>query len=277
MKHLILLFLLLGGTTAAQAQFLKKLENAAKRAAEQTIEDRVEQGTRKTVNKTIDKGVDGAQRDTTSSDTPSMNPFGGGSAKAASEYHFDIKVVMEMTQPKEDPMTLVQRTSETAVMTEMPQAGAKSIMDLENNVTVTIMEEQKTAMIMSNKWAGKVAEQAAEQAEEEQGEYSVVETGRTRDILGYHCKEYHIKDNKSGEYSEVWMTDEIDSAYARSQQGVWESLKMEAPVNQTAATGMLMEMTHFDKKGKQDFQLRVLEYAEEEHTLEMNDYSVMAF
>lgn len=263
--------LLLAGLSG-EAQILDRMEKAAKRAAERTIEKRVERGTEKAINKTIDKGVDGAKRDTSSTTTSgtTLNPFANKNVKAASSYSFTTKVTMLFERPKEDNMDLVQYTGEGAMMIDVAEVGGCSIIDWENNVTITLMEEDKSAFIMSmDRISGMVVENVEEEAD--MSGYTFVETGRTKQIIGYTCNGYQVKDNETGEATEALYTDEVGNIYAESMYGVWNTLKIDAPIDETMLTGMLMKMTHYDKKGKQDFHLLVTGYEKVERVVNMND------
>ena len=115
-KYILLAFLSFGLSYNAEAQFLKKLKKKAEQAAERTVlrkTDEIVSGkTEKTIDNVAEGNADGNENkkpkdtvssnepvnQTTTSRSPSSNPFGGGkkAEKLPESYAFDWEYKTEM-------------------------------------------------------------------------------------------------------------------------------------------------------------------------------------
>ncbi|GAB2500233.1 DUF4412 domain-containing protein [Algoriphagus taiwanensis] len=203
MKKLILICTIAGITTVlpAQAQLLKKIQNAAQNAAQST-----------TTPKNEKEGK-----------SPMEGLLGGmmQAADTESSYDFTGYMVMEVTsinkKGKADPPSRINYllTDNTDFMgmsfadPKTPENITTTIMDVKNQAMVILMdnEGQKTSIAMKvdyDKIQEMVDEEADGQMEEEN--YSVTKTGNKKDILGYTCEEYLVKsEDGQGNY---WVTEE---------------------------------------------------------------------
>ncbi|TDQ18663.1 uncharacterized protein DUF4412 [Algoriphagus boseongensis] len=204
MKKSILGLLVLAAvsfSTTAQAQLLKKIQNAAQNAATNAASSKAEK-------ESSDK----------------MGDLIGGMMQPApteSAYQFTGYMVMEVTatdkKGKSDPPSrinyLLGDNVEFMGMSfsdpKTPQNTTTTIMDTKNQAMVMLLdnEGQKSSMAMKmdyDKIQDMVDEEASDQMKTE--DYQITKTGNTKDILGYPCEEFLVKtEDGEGRY---WVTKE---------------------------------------------------------------------
>lgn len=202
MKKILLTYLILGAIAVsfpAQAQLLKKIQNAAQSAAQSAT--------------------------TPKSDNGGNNPLSGmmggmmQPANTESSYGFTGYLIMEVTSTDkkgktEDPAQIKYLLTKDAQFMGMTFEDPKSkgsttttIMDSKNQAMVILMEDKgnKSSMAMKmdfDKMQGMVDEEIENQT---QDDYTLTKSGNKKTILGYPCEEYIvINEDGKGEY---WITE----------------------------------------------------------------------
>lgn len=203
MKKLTLI-LLLGfsiSTLTAQAQLLKKIQNAAQNAAQGTTTSKSEKE-----GKSPMEGLLGGMMQV--ADTESAYDFSG---------YMIMEVIITSKKGKAEPPSrinyLLSDNPEFMGMAysdpKTPENITTTIMDVKNQAMVILMDDkgQKSSIAMKMDYdqiQEMVDEEAGEQLEEEG--YSITKTGNKKEILGYSCEEYLVKsEDGQGNY---WVTEE---------------------------------------------------------------------
>ncbi len=254
MKKAILSILILATSMAifpAQAQLLKKIQNAAAQGVENAATKRTNQASEKATNDAID-GLFGGL----------MQP-----APTETDYSFTGYMVMEVTSTDkkgkpEDPVQIQYLLSSGTdfmgmVFVDPKKSGTvtTSIMDTKNQAMVILLEDkgQKSSMAVKldfDKVQGMVDEEAEDQLE--QPDYKITKTGNTKTILGYPCEEYLVNtEDGEGRY---WVTEKpIDGFSMFSPQSnpmvSSKTIDRYTSLFSNAPKGSFMEMVFTDKEG----------------------------
>ena len=95
-----------------------------------------------------------------------------------------------------------------------PDANTTMIFDLKNEASILLMdsdgEKNSFAFKLNNEDLLEMAE-AQEKSDSESEEITMEKTGKTKDILGYACEEFHVKSEDGEGY--YWVTKEPISGY----------------------------------------------------------------
>lgn len=126
-----------------------------------------------------------------------------------------------------------------------------SIFDIQNNITVTLMEGMGMKM-------GVVLNVDFENTKEKENNQTFEKTGNKKEILGYTCEEYVFEDEKS--ITSVWISNSEDlnivaafNAMSSDKNASSKSLPAGAP------SGMLMETTTMNKSKKDVMTMKVVD------------------
>ncbi len=186
-------------TIKADAQFFKKIAKKAQQTAERTLEKKVEEKTEKETSNIFDSTLnknEGAASGTINA-----------SAKTPSNFYFDYQFKMLMENDKKaSKLDYLFSSNGEYFATKIPDKnGANnsiSVIDFANNKMHMFMENKGKKSLMSTKLnMQKQTDKAIEATN-----YKIVETGNTKKILGYSCKEYKVSGtNLEGT---VWVTAE---------------------------------------------------------------------
>jgi hypothetical protein len=261
----------------AEAQLLKKIQNAAAQGVENAATKRTSQASEKATNDAID------------------GMFGGLMQPAPTEtnYSFTGYMVMEVTSTDkkgkaEDPVQiqyLLSSNTEFMGMTfEDPQKAemtTTTIMDTKNQAMVILLEEkgERSSMALKldyDKVQGMVDKEAEDQLE--QPDYKITKTGNTKTILGYTCEEYLVTtEDGEGRY---WVTEEpIDGVSMFSPQSnpmvSSKTIERYSSMFSNAPKGTFMEMIFTDTEGAiTDMKVVELE-TDNPREFQMSDYPNM--
>ena len=190
--------------------------------------------------------------------------------KHENSYTFKKKLNYQITDKKEKVNNLKYHFgNDGAVMNSFDETEMTTILDMKNQVSITIDEDKKTAMVMSTKMLGKLMTGGSKESTA-----TVTKTGKTKDILGYSCDEYLIVDKK--QTFNVWITEEITMDYTEIAKGFAKWTKTPINSDVIGSNGFMMEMTSYNKKGEQDAHMLITEYEEVETTVNLSDYEVTA-
>ncbi|WP_111670043.1 DUF4412 domain-containing protein [Algoriphagus litoralis] len=254
MKKVILSTLILGGlllAIPAQAQLLKKIQNAAANAATNAATNKANEKAEKAGNNALEGMMGGM-----------MEP-----ATTESEYSFTGFMVMEVTSTdkkgkSEEPVRINYLLSQEPEFMGMnfqdpkkPENTTTTIMDTKNEAMVMLMSSdgQKSSFAIKMDYE-KVQELVDEEAEEqlENPEYKLTKTGNTKTILGYDCEEWLVvSEDGEGRY---WITEKpIDglSIFSPQSNPMVSNKTMERYTSMfsNAPKGSFMEMIFTDTDG----------------------------
>lgn len=262
---------------SAEAQFIKKIQKAANRGIENAIQQKVEQEATKITQKQLEKlfsDMYGDSEDGAPSgiDMSQIMKGIGEPVDTESAYDFFGHIVFEMKSTDEkgkvaDPVLMKSYLSTSADYTGMeivdpknPKAMTSLVFDIKNQASVVFLDNKGEKSSFAYKMNFDGLDEAIDEeldAKAEDYEVSVEKTGRTKDILGYECEEYHIK-NEEGE-GFYWITDTPIGGYS----SFWSS-------NSPLMTSKTQEKyaEHFNNMPKGNF-MELTYTSEESGTMEM--------
>lgn len=217
---------------SAEAQFGNVLKRAAKRGAERAAEKQVEKQTEKIVNRELEKQFvkifgEYDESQSVGIDMSSVFASMGQNVDTEDQYSFSGNIIMEMktTNEKgkaEDPMKVKSYLGNSTDYSGMEVIDANNkkgemgimIFDMKNDASIILMESEGEKSSMSFKLNAATIEAYTDQALEEQENdesYSFTKTGKTKNILGYSCDEYHVTSSEGEGY--YWVTTETIGGY----------------------------------------------------------------
>ena len=249
--------LILCVSAPVNAQFLKKLSKKIENAAEKAVERKVEQKTTKETEKAFDSTFNKKKKKKTTNDNGGRSISGFSKINPANSYSFNNKAIMHIKTGKEE-MDADYYLSESddffgmTIKDKRVQDDFFMVYDVAREAVFTFMENngQKMKMGLSFK---------TEDEDIDTPEFKIVETGKTKSILGYHCKEYKM----TGENitAAIWVTKDVDIRFPNT----FHSVKKKKSDNQLwmkDLDGWAMEMEMVDTSGKKP------------HTIIMNCLSI---
>lgn len=291
----ILLFsALFGLSTTSEAQFIKKLKQAASQGMENAIEQKVEEEAQKMMARQLEKQLAGlygedAQGAPVNFDMNKILAGIGEEVPTADSYEFTGFVTMELQTKDEkgksmDPMTMKSFLGQNSEYTGMEISDPKNpstitimIFDMENKASILLMENEET----KNSFAYKldfddVLDETSVSVEE--SNFKIEKTGNTKDILGYTCDEYFVKsEDGQGTY---WITEDLinGSNSFWSSNSPFASSKMQEKYADHFANmpkGNFMEMDFTSTDGS-EVMMKVIDIqASQPKTFKMSDYPNM--
>lgn len=193
-------------TTPAEAQLLKKIQNAASQGAQNAINKKVESEAEKAASKELDKMFTGMI---------------GEPAETETEYLFSGYMVMEVTSTdkkgkKEEPVKINYLLSPSSEYNGMwfqdeknPEMQTSTILDGKNQATIILINDGSSKSSMAIKMDQQTLQNWVDEEVEEEistPDYKLEKTGNTKSILGFECEEYLIA-SEDGQ-AQYWVTKE---------------------------------------------------------------------
>ena len=207
MKKYILGSMILAGVSLsfnAEAQLLKKIQNAAQNAAQSAAQKSASEKAENASSNAMEGLLGGM-----------MQP-----APTESEYNFSGYMIMEITSTDkkgktDEPMHMNYLLSKDTQFMGMaftdpknPSTHTATVIDQKNEAMVLFLEDggKKSSMAMKMD-LNKIQNMVDEEAEEtiEKPDYEITKTGNTKQILGYTCEEYLVK-SEDGE-GHYWVSE----------------------------------------------------------------------
>ncbi len=231
MKNLTLncLLIILGiiFSTPAEAQFIKKLKQAASQGMENAIEQKVEEEAEKMMRKEIENQLarmygENGQSGPIEFDMDKILESLGEEIPTESSYDFLGFVDLELISTDEngkaqEPIYLKSFLGESTSYTGMampdpnnPSASNYMIFDTNNKASILLMENEGTKSSFAYKLDfDQIANDSSGigELDYKASDFSITKTGNTKDLLGYTCDEYHVK-SSDGE-GNYWITEKM--------------------------------------------------------------------
>ncbi len=231
LSHFIILVFIFTLSFSAEAQFIKKIQNAANRGVEKAIQQKVEKEANKMTERQLEKlfsDMYGDSSDSTSYGRLDMGKVLAGMGEPVDtedEYDFFGHIVFEMTSTDEkgksaDPVLMKSFLSKSADYTGMEIVDPKNaeamttmVFDLKNQASIVFLDNKGNKSSFAFKMdLDDVDELIEDQAETNLNDITLEKTGRTKDILGYDCEEYHVRSEDGEGY--YWVTEEPIGGYS---------------------------------------------------------------
>ncbi|PZX53849.1 uncharacterized protein DUF4412 [Algoriphagus ratkowskyi] len=225
-NYVIPLFFLVLISFSAEAQFIKKIQNAANRGIENALERKVEQEATKFTEHQLEKlfadmygGSDGATA--SGIDMSAIMKGMGEPVDTESSYDFFGHIVLEMNSTDEkgkkaDPVLLKSYLAKSTEYTGMELVDPKNkgavtsmVFDMKNKASIIFLDNKGQKSSFAYKMDFDAVNETLEDeiiSDVDDMDVTIEKTGNTKEILGYQCEEYHVK-NEDGE-GYYWITDE---------------------------------------------------------------------
>lgn len=267
-------------TFNTSAQIVERLKKEVKSNTEKKVLENIEsENSNENFNRkrpgrnSLTNDEESKQVKTTSSDSSTTS----SSAEVEESYIFTNEMEAEILSTNKkgvanEPSTIIFAFGENCFMNEVTNEKTKirNILDYSNNVSIMLNEDQKTATVMSLKFANKFMKSV------KSDDYVITKTGNTKTILGYNCEEYILESDKIIVHS--WVTNEIEMEYSKELQSYIS--KQFPQINFTnddenASKSLTLESHSTNKKKpkeKTDFYIRRIEKVDNQ--IHLNNYSV---
>lgn len=284
----------------ANAQIGKRIQERIKKNTERKIEDKIVNKADKKSDQVLDsifkkRKRPGATRSSDENSTEeSTNSTGSGfdiagmmNASYESSYTLDQEFKVEIRtkekkKKKEEVVNMDMFYGKGCYMMVMQDKEGKTVpmktlMDLKNNSSLMLNDEEMTGMAISMDFmTDKISEAIANDQDSTDVNYTFTKTGKTKMIAGYSSDEYLIETDEST--MNVWYTDDItidihDNMSEFSMFGSFSGAMANTPKGQAA--GMMMESHMVEKTGKQGtFDYIVKEVNLVPSTVNIGDYTM---
>ena len=240
-KKGVLLLVTLCFFTTSNAQFWKKITKRAEQAASDAVERKVEEKAARETEKTFDTIFNNQGK-----------MFKGKKAKKLDNYSFSHQYVMEVISDNDTTDITYYLTNEHAYMGSSFTGGKDqefvTVMDLPNSAIHTFMDLGGKKSMSSFK----VDFEEVDEAEMNMNEFTIDATGKTKEIIGYPCKEYLVTGHHLS--GRVWVTEDADiSVQMAFSQLKSKKIKRLKGMNQSWLSmidGLALEMKMMDYSQK---------------------------
>ncbi|MDR7130655.1 hypothetical protein J2X69_003012 [Algoriphagus sp. 4150] len=236
LRSSILLVVVSSLSLSVEAQIMRKIQNAANRGVEKALERKVEDEASKMTERQVEKIFsdmygDSEDRASGSIDFSKIMKGLGEPVDTEDQYDFFGHIVLEMTSrdnkgKTSDPVLFKSYLAKSSNYTGMelvdpkkPEAMTSMVFDMKNQASIVFLENKGE----KSSFAYKMDLDAIDDAVSDHldtlsvGDVVVKKTGKTKDILGYPCEEYHVK-NEDGE-GYYWVTNKAIGGYS----SLWSS------------------------------------------------------
>ncbi len=195
-------------------------------------------------------------------------------------YKFDSYVQMSLTNLGDKAVVydgyLTKEGDATAILITDGGTNSVVVIDTKNNVVLLLSEDEgeKTGIAMGIDPEA-LSEVSGEMTNElKKDDYAPFKTGKTKDLLGYTCDEYVIKEDNS--IIQMWVSPklgkEIDQDLLSNEQ-VFGGAFLHA----SGANGMVMEYNFTDENSGENRSLKITKLdLKANYTVSTSDYAIMS-
>ncbi len=247
----------------SSAQFLENLGKRVEDKVEETItrkaEDKAEEKTEEAVDGVFDAGKKKKKKTSDGSSSEEL--------KTTYVFSFSATIVLE-SKEENTSNTMNQSYGDGYILGEMD--GNRIIQDFDAEKVIVMDDENKSATVMSMKWMDRMMESVTKESKSDKSA-KMVKTGKTKKILGYTCYEYLITSD-DGE-TRIWFAPNVPfnyDNYIKSMAKIFGGKSNTIKKGQ----GYLMEMTTYDKNGKEISHMYVKSISEKIFNISLNDYTI---
>jgi hypothetical protein len=280
---------------SANAQIMKKLQNAANRGIENALQQKVEEEANKFTQRQLEKLFTDMYGDSDAAaasgiDMSQIMKGLGEPVDTESSYEFIGHIVLEMKSTDEkgkvaDPILLKSYLAKSSDYTGMeiidpknPEAVTSMVFDAKNQASIVFLDNKGQKSSFAYKMdLGAVNETLEDEiiSDTTDMDVTIEKTGKTKDILGYECEEYHVKNEDGegyywiteepiGEFSSFWssnspmMTSKAQAKYAERFKDMPKGNFMEITYTSTDSGTIEMKVTEVDESASKS--LTMAEY-----------------
>ena len=214
-----------------------------------------------------------------------LSQVAAGTTKAVydQEYNFDTYLQMEISDPGDNSVVYDLYTnkdgSSYAVFFAEGATNSIILLDTKNSSLLMLAEDngEKTGMAMGidpEALAGLSAQASETDAGEPNRSYSEYKTGQKKDILGYSCDEYLIKED--GSEITMWTSEKLGKEVSKEVLAN-QQLFGGAFIHATGMSGMVMEYIYKENPGGERRTLKVTKIdVGIKSSVKVSDYAIMS-
>lgn len=272
-------------STAAQAQFLEKLQKRIEERAQKRVEQKVEEKVDQAVDKTIDAPEKALKETKNNNKTQKKSPAinlnalmnSSESIEMPASFDFQKKVVYEVT---DDQSKQVQQLTYWFGKDEQIfgiETGYDLhtfiIYDLHQEAMMMFSEKEKKVQIISLSAMGAIFESDENNANETG--YTFKKVPGSKKINGYLCEKYMMStDTMEGEF---WFTKEVDvniADFSKTFLSMAKKSNQNVPQMNAYELGFMMEMKAKDNSSKAVTEMTVIEISNTTKTIAASTYKI---
>lgn len=277
-----LLFLLFF-TNNVEAQFFKKLQKKIEKKIEKRLEKKTDEKADQALDSVFENKPRNKRRRQTDDDTPVTESSGYDlngmmdavmnrePAKYDQSYSFTFSTTMEMTTPGQAPLMVKTSYGDGVHYVEMKQ-GTSIINDFNNKSMITINEDNKTAQAMSLALLDMFNKEKDVTEDVDLETITVTNTGKTKNIRGYQCKQHIIKGKDFT--TDGWFTQDVDFDMTSHAQSMSDTFKnASGMIISQKELGFPIEMISETANGE-TVVMKVLDVKNIERNIDLSTYKV---
>ncbi len=266
-KTVLVIGCLLITISHSNAQFLKDLGKRVEKSVENTISRKSEQKASEKTEEAMD-GVFDAGKKKKEKESREASSNANVSSYSGAGYTFTFSATIEIDHPEKknsDKTTMIQSYGKGSMLAEMN--NQEIIYDFVKEDVLILNRDEKTAQVMSMKWFIK----KAKSDDKDDVNMSYEKTGRSKIINGYASFEYLITHDDGKTIA--WLAPNVPFDYEDYFKSFSKSLGKNAP-NMDSKDGYVMEMSVFDKKGKETMHMLVIDLSKKPISISLANYSI---
>jgi len=244
----------------AHAQFFKKLGDKIVHTAEKTVTRKAEQKTKKETEKAFDSTFNKKRKSKENTHIPSVS-----NTKAPENYTFNYIAVMEMKtgnkiQKFDYYLTKKGDFFGMKMKDEKLKEDFMMVYDVHHETMFTFMENAGQKM--------KIGVKFEPNKEDKSKKFEIIDTGNTKRILGYNCKEYKITGEKMNAI--VWVTKDVTIRFPNALQN--DKKDHHEWMKDIDGWAMQMEMVDTSQRKPQTITMHCLSIEEKTYIINANEY-----
>ncbi|MCE7055528.1 DUF4412 domain-containing protein [Algoriphagus sp. AGSA1] len=291
-KYLFVILIFLGSSISSEAQFIKKIQNAANRGIENAIERKVEDEASKMTERQLEKMFSNMYGDDSLNargiDMESIMKGLGEPVETESAYVFFGHIVMEMNSTDEkgkaqDPVMIKSYLTKTTDYSAMelvdsknPKNSTAMVFDVKNQASVLFLDNKGEKSSFAYKLNLDNLDDMVDahlDTMDINSDVILEKTGKSKDILGHSCEEYHVKTEDGegyywvtkdpiGGYTSFWganspmMTTKTQERYSKHFKDLPKGNFMEMTFTSTESGKINMKVIEIDESSEKMFTMQ---------------------
>ncbi|HEX5152121.1 MAG TPA: DUF4412 domain-containing protein [Parafilimonas sp.] len=205
-------------------------------------------------------------------------------AQDTKDFKFKLGITYDVSSGGGESHKLAMWVSEDVYTGMEPTEGNSGvfiIFNMKDMKMLTVMQAQKSVMIMDLNKYQKMAQQNQSTGDKTATQAQITKTGVTEKILGYNCDQYKVSSEKSE--SLIWVTTELGSGFSDFAKSLMMALNNGRGKTQGAtipdmqgAGGVMLKMEATDLSTKKVTKMEATQVNKDGKEVNITDYNVMS-
>ncbi len=243
------------------AQFLDNLGKRVENKVEETITRKAENKAAEQTEDAVDGVFDAGKK--------KNKKKSSSSEELKTQYIFSFSATIVVESKEENSSNTIKQSYGDGYILAIMNDN-KMIQDFEAKNMIVLDDKNKSASVMSMQWMEKMMESVTKESKSDKNA-TMVKTGKTKKILGYTCYEYNLTSDDGK--TQIWFAPNVPFDYKNYLSSMSKTFGGKSK-NISKGEGYVMEMTSYDKQGKETMHMYVKSVSEKIFNINLNDYTI---